>query len=186
MRFTRAVRVIGLAASAWLACSAVPTYAATFNQNLGMAPDGPQLAEALLEPGGGGPSWNALAPPVVAEPAPAAKLQSRPVRIQAPPRPAAGPPPPTGAEIVGKMLAPRVSDPDVPLPRGDLAESPSGNAASSSPQLYGRADPGDGVFDVRGGVLGLRIPIPADRNAPSTNTRSSPGVPALEMGSGTR
>jgi hypothetical protein len=87
---------------------------------------------------------------------------------------------------VGKLLAPGASDPNVPLPRSDLAESPSGNGASGGPQLFGRADTGDGVFDLRGGVLGLRIPIPADRNAPSTNTRSSPGLPALQMGSGAR
>jgi hypothetical protein len=87
---------------------------------------------------------------------------------------------------VGKLLAPGASDPNVPLPRSDLAESPSGNGASGGPQLFGRADTGDGVFDLRGGVLGLRIPIPADRNAPSTNTRSSPGLPTLQMGSGTR
>ena len=186
MRFTQAVRVIGIVSSAWLACSAVSTYATTFNQNLGKAADDSQLADALLEPSGSGPSWSALAPPVVVDPAPAAKPQPRPVRIQAPARPAAATPAPTGAEIVGKLLAPGVSDPNVPMPRADLAETPSGNAASGGPQLFGRADTGDGIFDLRGGVLGLRVPIPADRNAPSTNTRSSPGVPALEMGSGSR
>ena len=186
MHFTQVARVIGMVASAWLACSAVPTYATTFNQNLGTSPDGSQLAETLLEPDGGRPSKNLLAPPVVADPAPAAKPQPRPARLQAPPRPVAVTPAPTGAEIVSKLLAPGASDPDVPMPRADLGATSSGNASSSGPQLYGRADPGDGVFDLRGGVLGLRIPIPADRNAPSTNTRSSPGVPALEMGSGTR
>lgn len=186
MHFTQVIRVIGIVASAWLVCSAVPTYATTFNQNLGMAADGPQLAEAMLEPGGSGPSWSVLAPPVVSDPPPAAKPQPRPVRVQAPTRPAAATPAPTGAEIVGKLLAPGVSDPNVPLPRADLAETPSGNAASGGAQLFGRADTGDGVFDLRGGVVGLRVPIPADRNAPSTNTRSSPGVPTLQMGSGTR
>lgn len=186
MHFTRVVGVIGVVASAWLACSVGPTYAATFEQNLKSGQAGPQLAEALLESSGTGSAKDVLSPPVVAVPTPAPKPQPRPVRIQAPARAIAAPPAPTGAEIVGKLLAPGASDPNVPLPRADLAETPSGNAASSGPQLFGRADPGDGVFDLRGGVMGLRIPIPADRNAPSTNTRSSPGVPTLQMGSGTR
>jgi hypothetical protein len=186
MHSTHAIRVIGLVAGAWLVCSAGSTYAATFNQNLGMSTDGPQLAEALLEPGGSGASRSVLAPPVVADPAPVAKPQARPARTQAPARPAAAPPAPTGAEIVGKLLSPGASDPNVPLPRADLAETPSGNAASGGPQLFGRADTGDGLLDLRGGVLGLRVPIPADRNASGANTRSSPGVPDLQMGSGTR
>jgi hypothetical protein len=185
MRFTQVVGVIGIVGGAWLACLAVPTYAATFEQNLRNGQGDRQLAEALLEPSNGGPVKDALSPPVVAPPPPAAKPQ-RAVRIQAPAKPAAAPPAPTGAEIVGKLLAPGASDPDVPLPRADLAQTPSGNAASSGPQLFGRADTGDGVLDVRGGVLGLRIPIPADRNAPASNTRSSPGVPALQMGAGGR
>ena len=65
-------------------------------------------------------------------------------------------PKPTGAEIVGKMLADPPSDPDVPLPqRGLSAEAPPA-APSDSPQLYGRKEDG-------GGVLGFKIPIPAER-----------------------
>ena len=65
-------------------------------------------------------------------------------------------PKPTGSETVGKMLADPPSDPDVPLPqRGLSAEAPSG-APSDSPQIYGRKEDG-------GGVLGFKIPIPAER-----------------------
>jgi len=65
-------------------------------------------------------------------------------------------PKPTGADIVGKMLADPPSDPDVPLPqRGLSAEAPS-STPSDSPQIYGRKEDG-------GGVLGFEIPIPAER-----------------------
>ena len=65
-------------------------------------------------------------------------------------------PKPTGAEIVGKMLADPPSDPDVPLPqRGLSAEAPP-SASSDNPQIYGRKEEG-------GGVLGFKIPIPAER-----------------------
>ena len=64
-------------------------------------------------------------------------------------------PKPTGSEIVGRMLANPPSDPDVPLPqRGLSAEAPAG--PSDSPQIYGRKEDG-------GGVLGFKIPIPAER-----------------------
>jgi hypothetical protein len=64
-------------------------------------------------------------------------------------------PKPTGSEIVGKMLADPPSDPDVPLPqRGLSAEAPS--SPSDGPQIYGRKEEG-------GGVLGFKIPIPAER-----------------------
>ena len=185
MRFTQMAGVIGIVGGAWLACSAVPTYAATFEQKLKNGLGDPQLADALLEPSGGGPVKDVLSPPVVAPPPPVAKPQ-RAVRAPAPAKPAAAPPAPTGAEIVGKLLAPGASDPNVPLPRADLAETSSGKATSSGPQLFGRADPGDGVLDLKGGVLGLRIPIPADRNASGPTTTYSPGVPALQMGSGVR
>jgi hypothetical protein len=65
-------------------------------------------------------------------------------------------PKPSGAEIVGKMLADPPSDPDVPLPqRGLSAEAPP-PSPSDGPQIYGRKEEG-------GGVLGFKIPIPAER-----------------------
>jgi hypothetical protein len=65
---------------------------------------------------------------------------------------------PSNVDLVNKALNPgRSSNPDVPLPHPDLA----GPAAKESdtviaPQIYGRQEQG-------GGVLGLRVPIPADR-----------------------
>src|SRR5262245_27025764 len=64
----------------------------------------------------------------------------------------------TGAEIVGKLLSTPPSDPDVPLPRGDLATRPATEGGLERPTIYGRQEEGGGVF-------GLKIPIPADRQA---------------------
>ncbi len=75
----------------------------------------------------------------------------------------------TGAEIVGKMLSVQPSDPDVPLPRSDLTTQSPGNGSSEQPMIYGRQEVG-------GGVVGLKIPIPADRSAAERRTRSSPGT----------
>jgi hypothetical protein len=77
-------------------------------------------------------------------------------------------PPATGAEIVGKMLADPPSDPDVPLPRRDLAARPPTDGPSERPTIYGRQEEGGGVF-------GVKIPIPADRDASDRRTRSSAG-----------
>jgi hypothetical protein len=74
---------------------------------------------------------------------------------------------PTNVEIVNKALNPGASDPNVPLPRADLSDG-SGNESSttagSSPRIYGRGEDG-------GAVLGLRVPIPADRNASGATAR---------------
>lgn len=73
----------------------------------------------------------------------------------------------SGAELVGKLLAEQTgpSDPDVPLPqRGLTLREPV--RPLSSPSIYGRREEG-------GGVLGLRIPIPAERGAFQSNTRYS-------------
>ncbi len=77
-------------------------------------------------------------------------------------------PNPSGAEIVGKMLSTQPSDPDVPLPRSDLATRPAGDGPLDRTTIYGRQE-GDG------GVLGFKIPIPADRNASDRHTRSGGG-----------
>jgi len=74
---------------------------------------------------------------------------------------------PTGAEIVGKLLSPGASDPDVPLPHPDLAErSDPAPGPLSGPTLFGRGESG-------GGVIGLRMPIPVDRGGAPATTRSS-------------
>lgn len=76
---------------------------------------------------------------------------------------------PTGAEIVGKLLSPGASDPDVPLPHPDLAErSDPAPGPLSGPTLFGRGESG-------GGVIGLRMPIPVDRGGASATTRSGGG-----------
>lgn len=72
----------------------------------------------------------------------------------------------SGAELVNRMLRPRPSDPDVPLPSPDLVGRTPAERPPSGPTIYGRGEDG-------GGVLGLRIPIPADRGVPGSNTRSS-------------
>jgi hypothetical protein len=77
---------------------------------------------------------------------------------------------PSTVEIVNKALNPGASDPNVPLPRADLPDA-SGNGpspASSGPQVYGRGEDG-------GAVLGLRVPIPADRNASGATARYGAG-----------
>jgi hypothetical protein len=56
-------------------------------------------------------------------------------------------PSPSGSEIVGKMLAPQPSSPDVPLPRRDLESAPSGSEPGDKPQIYGRTESGGGFWD---------------------------------------
>lgn len=67
---------------------------------------------------------------------------------------------PSGAELVGRLLAERAgrSDPDVPLPQRDLAASTPPFAPLTGPQIYGRREEGSIV-------VGLKIPIPAGRGA---------------------
>jgi hypothetical protein len=87
---------------------------------------------------------------------------------------------PTNVEIVNKALNPGASDPNVPLPRADLSDvgnEPS--APSGGPRIYGRGEDG-------GAVLGLRMAIPADRNASGATARYSGGQVNPELGSGAR
>jgi hypothetical protein len=65
---------------------------------------------------------------------------------------------PSGAELVGRLLAERAggSDPDVPLPQRDLAADTPPFAPLAGPQIYGRRDE-DSI------VVGLKIPIPVGR-----------------------
>jgi hypothetical protein len=66
---------------------------------------------------------------------------------------------PSSADLVNKALNPGASDPDVPLPHPDLANSGADRPASASkPQIFGRQEQGGGVF-------GFRMPIPADRSS---------------------
>ena len=65
---------------------------------------------------------------------------------------------PSNVDLVNKALNPGASNPDVPLPHPDLANSSGDRSVSSAkPQIYGRQEDGGGVF-------GLRMPFPAARN----------------------
>ncbi|MBV8393620.1 MAG: hypothetical protein JOY81_10605 [Alphaproteobacteria bacterium] len=93
------------------------------------------------------------------------------------PKPAApGVAPPTSAvdtaNTVNKLLAPRPSDPNVPLPQEDLAQVPSENGPLTGPRFYGRNESQNGVL---GGVFGLRIPIPATGGLSHGSTTSGGG-----------
>jgi hypothetical protein len=83
----------------------------------------------------------------------------------------------TAAEIVGRMLAPGASNPDVPLPHPDLSERSSDRTDAQEflkgPTPYARGETG-------GGILGLRIPIPVNRGVPGPTTTSSPPARPLE------
>ena len=88
---------------------------------------------------------------------------------------------PTNVEIVNKALNPGASDPNVPLPRADLSDG-SGNEPSTAgggPRVYGRGEDG-------GAVLGLRVPIPADRNASGATARYGAGQASPEPGNEAR
>ena len=201
MRLARVIGMMGgVMAGGWFALAAGATCATTFNQNLGIWQDGPPSIEASGEGAAEGvvapTPRDALASLVVADPV--AALPPVPAPAAKPKLPARPPTParatmlapaeaaPTASEIVGKSLSQGPSDPDVPLPHPNLAEMSAESAVSSRTRLFGRADPGDGVLDFKGGLFGLTVPIPADRNASGGNTRYSPGLPTLEMGPGAR
>src|ERR1700730_8881307 len=123
--------------------------------------------------------WQDQATPAVTSPN---EAKPRPVLVQAKTK-ALLPTPmvertPTNVEIVNKALNPGASDPNVPLPRADLSDA-AGNepstASSSGPRIFGRGEDG-------GGVLGLRVPIPADRNAPGATARYGAGQASPEPG----
>jgi hypothetical protein len=73
---------------------------------------------------------------------------------------------PSNVELVNRALNPGASNPDVPLPHPDLANSNEDPSASSGrSQIYGRQEQG-------GGILGFRMAIPADRTASGGGARS--------------
>jgi hypothetical protein len=88
-----------------------------------------------------------------------AQATKDPSRGKAPAPSPAGERGPSNVDLINKALNPGASDPDVPLPHPDLARSNGDSPASNGkPQIYGRQEEG-------GGVLGLRMPFPADRGA---------------------
>jgi hypothetical protein len=81
----------------------------------------------------------------------------------------------SGAEIVGKLLKPRPSDPDVPLPAAGLSDDIGGNSAGTRPQIYGREQSGGAIF-------GLKFPIPVRNGDAGSATRYSSGVEGPKSG----
>ena len=73
---------------------------------------------------------------------------------------------PSGSELVSRLLAERStsSDPDVPLPQRNLAVPEPAYVPLGGPRIYGRGEEGSVV-------LGLKIPIPANRGVSQQNTR---------------
>lgn len=88
---------------------------------------------------------------------------------------------PSSADIVNKLLSPGPSDPNVPLPHPDLtSETGAGRPAlAESPQIFGRREEG-------GGIVGFKVPFPADRGPSGTNTRYSSGPTGANTTSETR
>ena len=166
MLFVRAMRqaaatvtarttVLGAAA---LACCLAPTsfaYAASLKQDV----NSPFTESTQFT--------NPAAPQPIVPPAAAAAARNT-GKAKAPPSLPKTTPADTAA-TVNKLLAPRQSDPNVPLPQENLAEIPSQDEALRGPRLYGHDESGNGVV---GAVLGLRIPIPADRGASATPSTS--------------
>ena len=83
--------------------------------------------------------------------------------------------PESGAEIVGKLLKPRPSDPDVPLPATGLSDDKDGNSRGTGPQIYGREQPGGAIF-------GLKFQIPVRGADSGAATRYSPGADSPKSG----
>jgi hypothetical protein len=151
MKLMKRAAIVALLSGGPFALTGV-TYAATLNQNLTNVENLP----VVVGPGGRLPV-RAVARPELQAQAKTKTPQPAPVITPAP----------SSADIVNKLLSPGPSDPNVPLPRADLAGQTAESGPSTRPQIFGRGEDGGGVF-------GLRVPIPADRNAPGSNTRYSP------------
>lgn len=147
----------GSLAGALAMLAAGVAYAATLNQSLRIAPEAPL--------------W--LVADTVGAAATAGRLRTVQVAEAGRRLPAVGSSetPATAAEIVGRMLAPGPSNPDVPLPHPDLSEKFSdrtgGQEPLKGPTPYGRGETG-------GGILGFRVPIPVERSNAGGTTTSSP------------
>lgn len=143
-------------AGALAALSASLTCAATLNQNLQTRPETPP---SLVAP------FGTVSPPA-ARPRPVLTAEAK----KPLPSVKLAEPPATAAEIVGKLLAPGASNPDVPLPHPDLSEKYSDRSEVESPLKgptpFGRSETG-------GGVLGFRMPIPVERSGGGSTTTSS-------------
>jgi len=88
---------------------------------------------------------------------------------------------PSGAELVGKLLSERIgaSDPDIPLPQRDLAVGEPVYVPLTGPRIYGHRDESSLV-------VGLKIPIPADRGGFQRNGRQGGSGAAADAATSTR
>jgi hypothetical protein len=140
-----------LAALAIGGAAANLTYAASLNQDLNSPKAASGAAPAFRHKQTVvGPTKAGRAPHAVTERA-----------LSAGPQPSAA----DTARTVNRLLAPRSSDPKVPLPQENLAQEPAGYTPLDGPRIYGRGEQG-------GAVLGFKIPIPADHGAFDSPTRS--------------
>jgi len=164
LRETRAA-TLALAAAAVGFCLGATgvAWASSLNQNL-------NSSEAVASARG---AFGPIQSIVVAQAAPQITPPARAGRQTAPAKALSNVPQPSPidtADTVNKLLAPRPSDPNVPLPRENLVQTQADEAPLTGPRLYGRDESANGIV---GGIIGLRIPIPADSGASAASTRSS-------------
>ncbi len=134
----------------------------TFDQTLGIWRDQPAPAVALPDDAKPRP---VLVPAKIKAPLPTPIVERTPSNV----------------EIVNKALNSGGSYPNVPLPSTGLPDAAASgpSTAAGGPQIYGRGEEG-------GAVLGLRVPIPADRNASGATTRYSGGEASPASGNEAR
>lgn len=154
MKFTVFGGLLGGLTGVFAALSASLTYASTLNHDLQNAADRPQpvvLAAKPDSPSGARPRTVHMAQIKK----PAASLGA----VDAV----------TPAELAARSLNPGASDPDVPLPHPGLSEEFSDRTdvarPLTGPTPFGRGESG-------GGVLGLRLPLPAQRGSSGQTTTS--------------
>jgi hypothetical protein len=131
------------------------SYASSLNQNM-------RVSEALLEQSATANRPQDVVVPPTARRKPVGQPVGPPKALATSPQPSAA----NTADAVNKLLAPRPGDPTVSASQGNFAQAPAGDSSSTGPKIYGRGEPG-------GGVLGFKIPIPADRGAFDQPARSS-------------
>jgi hypothetical protein len=81
--------------------------------------------------------------------------------VLAPPSTAA-PAQSSSADVINKMINPGPSDPNVPLPQAGLGPRTAADPDPNGTGFYGRKEE-------NGVLLGVRVPIPADRSNTATH-----------------
>jgi len=169
------------AVASLIAVTALPLssgYAADFNQNLSIWQASERARQEMVAQA---PPSVALAPgATVSAPAKpgtkAAKELPKGLKEAAP------------SEAVSKLLSPSV-DPSVPLPQAGLTRQGTsgddgGDSPLAGPRVYGRPEQGNN--GVMGLVMGVKIPIPADRSAALPHTTSGTGSSGSESSDSAR